>query len=300
MSWTKNDLHDLQLAGRIAKLTLDQVEKIVKPGMEIGRLFDIIEATILKKADLAFPPNISLDSCAAHDTAAIHEKRLIKKKSLVKIDIGANVNGMLSDTSRTFTMDGKHGKLIKASKKALDEAIKVIKPGLRVNEIGEIVQNTIEGFGFKPISNLTGHQLEKGQLHAGLSIPSVKSMPFSKRGKLKVGMILAIEPFATNGHGVNSGYVEDAKLPPLIFSVRGRPKSKIGEILVGKFQQVPFALRSAARYLVEKGIEEDDLGETLKADNFHGYRPLVEKTGGMVSQAEHTVLVTAKGYRILT
>jgi len=126
MSWTKNDLHDLQLAGRIAKLTLDQVEKIVKPGMEIGRLFDIIEATLLKKADLAFPPNISLDSCAAHDTAAIHEKRLIKKKSLVKVDIGANVNGMLSDTSRTLTMDGKHGKLIKASKKALDEAIKVI------------------------------------------------------------------------------------------------------------------------------------------------------------------------------
>ncbi|MHA2239622.1 MAG: M24 family metallopeptidase [Candidatus Hodarchaeales archaeon] len=300
MSWTANELHDLQLAGRIAKLTLDQVEKIIKPGMGIGILFDLIETTILKRADLAFPPNISLDTCAAHDTAAVQEKRKIQKKSLVKVDIGANVNGMLSDTSRTFSMDGKHGRLIKASKLALDEAVKIIKPGLRVNEIGEIVQTTIESFGCKPISNLTGHQLEKGYLHAGLSIPSVKSMPFSKRAKLKTGMILAIEPFATNGRGVNSGLVEDAPRPPLIFSVRGKPKSKIGEILVDKFHQVPFALRSAARHLSEKGLEGNNLGDILSKDNFHGYRPLVEKTGGMVSQAEHTVLVTTKGSRILT
>ena len=300
MSWTTNELHDLQLAGRIAKLTLDQAEKIIKPGMEIGRLFDLIEATILKRADLAFPPNISLDSCAAHDTAAIHEKRIIDKKSLVKIDIGANVNGMLSDTSRTLSMDGKHSRLIKASKKALDEAIKVIKPGLRVNIIGEVVQTTIEDFGFKPISNLTGHQLEKGVLHAGLSIPSVKAIPFAQRGKLKKGMILAIEPFATNGHGVNSGYVEDAKRPPLIFSARGKPKTSIGQTLVQKFHKVPFALRSAAKHLSEEGITENNLGEVLRDDNFHGYRPLVEKTGGMVSQAEHTVLVTAKGSRIIT
>ncbi len=301
MSWTTDELHDLQLAGRIAKLTLDQVEKVVKPGMEIGRLYDLIEATILKRADLAFPPNISLDSCAAHDTAAVQEKRKIQKKSLVKIDIGANVNGMLSDTSRTLSMDGKHGRLIKASKKALDEAIKIIKPGLRVNEIGEIVQTTIEKYGFKPISNLTGHQLEKGFLHAGLSIPSVKATPFSGRGKLKAGMILAIEPFATNGRGINSGLVEDAhNRPPLIFSARGKPKSEAGKKLVKKFQQVPFALRSGAKYLSDHGIKENNLGEILAKDNFHGYRPLVEKTKGMVSQAEHTVLVTSKGSRILT
>ena len=82
MSWSTSELHDLQLAGKIAHLTLDQVEKVIQPGLEIGKLFDIIETLITKRADLAFPPNISIDNCAAHDSAAINEKRTLSKKSL--------------------------------------------------------------------------------------------------------------------------------------------------------------------------------------------------------------------------
>ncbi len=300
MSWSTSELHDLQLAGKIAHLTLDQVEKVIQPGLEVGKLFDIIESLIIKRAELAFPPNISVDNCAAHDSAAINEKRTLSKKSLVKVDIGANVNGMLSDTARTFSLDGKHSRLIKASKEALHAAIDVIKPGTRVNEIGIAVQDKIESFGFRPIANLTGHQLEKGHLHAGLSIPSVKAMPFSKRGKIKVGMILAIEPFATNGKGTNAGYVEDAPRPALIYSSTGKPRSEVGKLLVKKYKRIPFALRSANRYLEQNKTFVDDLSSILDKDSFHGYRPLVEKTGGLVSQAEHTVLVTSKGGRILT
>ncbi|MHA1994566.1 MAG: M24 family metallopeptidase [Candidatus Hodarchaeales archaeon] len=301
MSWSKAELHDLQLAGKIAHLTLDQVEKIIQPGLPIAKLYDSIETLITKKADLAFPPNISVDNCAAHDSAAINEKRVLAKKALVKVDIGANVNGMLSDTARTFSLDGKHSRLIKASKDALDAATRIIKPGLRVNEIGIAIQDTIESMGFKPISNLTGHELEKGHLHSGLSIPSVKSMPFAKRAKLKPGMILAIEPFATNGKGMNSGYVADAPRPPLIFSARGNPKSSIGKTLVERYGEVPFSLRSAAHYLKAEKIHfPSDLGSVLSEDRFHGYKPLIERTGGLVSQAEHTVLVTSNGRRIIT
>jgi methionyl aminopeptidase len=300
VAWSSTELHDLQLAGKIAHLTLDQVEKVIKPGVEVAKLFDLIESLIMKRADLAFPPNISVDNCAAHDSAAINEKRTLSKKALVKIDIGANVNGMLSDTCRTFSMDGKNSRLIKASKEALNAAIEVIKPGARVNEIGIAVQDKIESFGFKPIANLTGHQLEKGHLHAGLSIPSVKAIPFSKRGKIKNGMILAIEPFATNGNGMNAGYVEDAPRPALIYSSTGKPRSEVGKLLVNKYQRIPFALRSANRFLEQNKIKVDDLTAILDKDSFHGYRPLVERTGGLVSQAEHTVLVTSKGGRILT
>ena len=289
------------MAGKIAHLTLNQVEKVIKPGLNVGDLFDVIESLITKKADLAFPPNISVNETAAHDSAAINEKRTLSKKALVKIDVGANVNGMLSDTARTFSLDGKNSRLIKASKDALKAAIDVIKPGIRLNVIGEVVQDTIESFGYKPIANLTGHQLDKGYLHAGVSIPSVKSAPFSKnRAKLKAGMILAIEPFATNGKGINSGYVGDAQRPALIWSSRGKPKTEIGKLLIKRYQKVPFALRSANRYLLAQNVKFDDLSKILSKDNFHGYKPLVEKTGGLVSQAEHSVLVTSKGCRIIT
>ncbi len=301
MQWSREELHDLQLAGKIAQRTLDQIEPHIKSGVSIGTLYDSIVKIIIKRGvDLAFPPNLSLDECAAHDTAAPYEKRTISKKALIKVDIGVNVNGMLSDTARTYSIDGKHSRLIKASKEALSKAIEIIKPGIRVNEIGTVVQDTIESFGFKPIANLTGHQLEKGYLHAGLSIPSIKSMPFSKRAKLKTGMILALEPFASNGRGVGSGYVEDANRQALIFSSDGSPKTEIGKILVKRYQKLPFSLRSAMLLLHKKGITVNDLSNTLNKDNFHGYKPLVEKTGGFVSQAEHTVIITTKGAKVIT
>lgn len=301
MQWSREELHDLQLAGKIAQKTLDQLEPHIKSGVSIGSLYDSIVKLILKRgADLAFPPNISLDECAAHDTAAPNEKRIISKKALIKVDIGVNVNGMLSDTARTYSIDGKHLRLIKASKEALIKAIEIIKPGIRVNEIGTVVQDTIESFGYKPIANLTGHQLEKGFLHSGLSIPNIKSMPFSKRAKLKTGMILALEPFASNGKGVGSGYVEDAKRQALIYSSNGTPKTEIGKILVKKYHRLPFSLRSAVFFLNKERVPTKDLSDILSKDNFHGYKPLVEKTGGLVSQAEHTVIITTKGAKVIT
>ena len=295
---TRQDLKDLVFAGKIAHLTLDKLEKHVKPGLPIGKLYDLAVNLICQSegVDLAFPPNISINECAAHDTAAPNDNRVIPKKGLVKIDIGANVNGLLSDTARTFSTDGKHAKLIKSAKVALKNAIDIIKPGIRLNEIGAIVEDTIEGYGFKPIANLTGHQLERANLHAGLSIPSVKSAHSGKRSKIKKGMLLAIEPFSTNG---TAGYIVNSG-NPLIYSLSGKPKSDIGTILAERYQQLPFSLRSATFLLEEKGKKVDNLAEILDKDNFHTYSPLVEKSKGMVAQAEHTVLVTSNGAKILT
>ncbi|MHA2075537.1 MAG: M24 family metallopeptidase [Candidatus Hodarchaeales archaeon] len=298
MNLTKEDLQNLVLAGRIANLTLINIEKYVKPGVSIGNLYDSTVKLITKTpgVGLAFPPNISMNECAAHDTAAPNEKRVIPKRALVKIDIGANVNGMLSDTARTFSTDGKNMKLIKSATMALDNAIRIIKPGIRISEIGNIVQDTIEGYGFKPISNLTGHQLEKEHLHSGVSIPSVKSVPFAQRAKIKKGMLLAIEPFSTNG---SAGYIVSSG-SPLIYSSGGNPRSDIGKILVNRFQKLPFSLRTAENYLKKEKIKYNDLNAILDRDRFNSYKPLVEKSKGIVAQAEHTVLVTSKGAKIIT
>jgi len=111
----------------MAQRTLDQIESHIKSGVSIGSLYDSIVKVITKSgADLAFPPNISLNECAAHDTAAPNEKRTVSKKALIKVDIGVNINGMLSDTARTYSVDGKHSHLIKASKEALTNAIKIM------------------------------------------------------------------------------------------------------------------------------------------------------------------------------
>ncbi|MHA2329663.1 MAG: hypothetical protein ACXACR_14195 [Candidatus Hodarchaeales archaeon] len=110
-------------------------------------------------------------------------------------------------------------------------------------------------------------------------------------------MILAIEPFSTQG---SAGYVSEKSDPPLIYSSTGKPKTEIGKILVDKFQKLPFSLRSATLFLKRNKESANNLGALLDQDRFRGYRPLVEKSGGMVAQAEHTVIVTANGAKILT
>ena len=80
----------------------------------------------------------------------------------------------------------------------------------------------------------------------------------------------------------------------------GNPKTDIGKIIVKRYQRLPFSLRSATLYLKNSHISTDKLGDILGKDNFHGYSPLIEKTQGLVAQAEHTVLVTSNGAKIIT
>ncbi|MHA2297005.1 MAG: M24 family metallopeptidase [Candidatus Hodarchaeales archaeon] len=298
---TQQELSDLEEAGKVARAVLDRLSPKVKAGTPIGKLYDHIVKTINKNgADLAFPPNISVNQVAAHDTAAINDNRKLTPGSLVKIDIGANFNGMLSDTAKTFTIKGKkiHEKMMKAAEEALNEAIKIIKPGIWPGEVGMAVQRTISSYGFRPVANLTGHQIAKGNLHAGITIPNVKpDRTFSKK-KIQEGMIIAIEPFSTSG---KAGMVKN-RGKALIYSSLGKQKTNIGQLLYQRFQLVPFSLRDASRHLKGQGIEitAKDLTNNLIRDRFRGYPPLAEESGGFVAQAEHTVYVTSNGAKIIT
>jgi Methionine aminopeptidase len=84
-----------------------------------------------------------------------------------------------------------------------------VRDGIEVGRIGEVVESKIRSMGFRPIANLSGHQVSEYNLHAGLSVPNVRER-FSKR--VKEGMTIAIEPFSTNGNG----YIMKGKMDPYI------------------------------------------------------------------------------------
>lgn len=299
MTYSDEELRDLVRAGKIAHLALEKTCNKVKEGVKISALYDYAVNIITQTgAKLAFPPNISINEIAAHDSAAIEEKRVIPKNALVKIDLGANVNGMLSDTAKTVCVGGKHTILIRAAEEALRNAISVIEPDIRVSTIGRVIQRSISSHGYRPISNLTGHLIDKGNLHAGLSIPNVERHGIGGgKARIKIGMILAIEPFVTMG---KAGTVRDSTLPALIYSARGKPSSNEGKKLYERYKKIPFSLRDANKFLISESIKTDDLGAILKKDKFNGYKPLVESTNGVVAQAEHTIYVTKKGAKVIT
>jgi methionyl aminopeptidase len=190
-----------KLAGKIAAEARDYGLGLIKSDVSYLEVADKIESKILKTgADLSFPVNISVNEIAAHYTPRHDDGSVFKKGDVVKLDVGTHIDGYIADTAATIEIDtNKNGDMIKASNEGLQTAIDFIKPNADLSKLGRAVKETINSHGFEPVDNLTGHSLQKYVLHSGLSVPSVPNP--SNRTKPKVGDVIAIEPFATNGKG---------------------------------------------------------------------------------------------------
>jgi methionyl aminopeptidase len=246
----------------------------------------------------AFPVNISINDIAAHYTPEFESENALGEKDLVKIDLGIDLNGALSDTAYTVDLDGGNEKLVRASEEALENAIKAIKPGVSVGEIGGVIEETIKGYGFNPISNLSGHMIKSNELHAGVEIPNIKT---SDPYRFQEGDIFAVEPFATTGQG----HVEDLEQVE-IFSIympskiRMRQSRKIVEFVMQNYGMLPFAERWVRKNFSSKLLVSAALKELLQNHFIRGYPVLREVSRGLVSQTEHTILVTKDGCTVLS
>ena len=294
---TKQEIEQWKKVGQIGAQVMAYAKKIIKPEMPLLELAEKIEEKLKAlKAASSFPVNLSIDEIAAHSTPAYNSEAIAR--GLLKIDLGANINGFISDMacSVDLTPEQKHTDLINASRFALNEAIKVIKPGISFAEIGKIIQTVISTYNFASVRNLSGHELKQWHLHAGSNVPNYDNGNMSR---VEEGMILAIEPFATYGEGiVQSGS------PSGIYSfkshqpVRDLNARKILEFIESEYKELPFS----ARWLVKKFDTRALFSLRLleQANALHQFKHLVEKSKQAVSQAEHTILITANGCEVLT
>lgn len=283
-------MKDFIKAGKITREAILFAKDEICEGVNVYDYVKSIEDKIYSLgAKLAFPVNVSVDSDAAHDTADYKGERVFKKGELVKVDVGAQVNGYVGDSAFTKEVKtNKYSELIKASGKALSAALKIIKPGVEIGEIGKVIEKKIKSYGFKPIKNLGGHGLDIYNLHAGLFIPNYNNHD-SKR--LKEGDMIAVEPFATNGKGrvVNSNRV---KIHSLIVKkpVRSLSAKKLLKFIKEEFKTLPFA----QHHLYDKfseSVVKLGMRELMQRGILHSYPVLREAGNGFVSQAEHTLLV---------
>ena len=174
---------------------------------------------------------------------------------------------------------------------SLSDAIKIAKFNTKSSEIGKTIENTIINNGLKPIQNLSGHSLDQYIVHAGKSIPNIKTLGSSF--SLVNNQSYAIEPFVTTKDGL--GIVYEGKIKN-IFSLVSRKPTKDKDLddfisyLWNRFKTLPFAIR----WLV-KDYDESDLRKTMehliKRKNIRSYPILVEGNNKIVSQAEHTIFI---------
>lgn len=278
-------------SGKIACRVREDAMKMIKPGVKLLEVADFVEESIIVLGgDIAFPVNISVNNVAAHFTPSVSDQTIFKEGDMVKLDIGVHVNGYIGDTATTVYLgnDEKERQIVEASKKALEEALKMAKPGVRVSDIGESVEKIITGFGFKPISNLTGHGLEQFNLHAEPQIPNVK---INSSYVLKEDQVIAIEPFASSG----SGFVRDSGQTLIYMLLYPQParNQEARQIMnmVSERNGLPFA----SRWIEISDIKLRLAMKELKMRNaIHEYPILKDTDGCKISQHEHTVIVMDK------
>ena len=187
--------------------------------------------------------------------------------------------------------------IIDASAAGLEAAISTVRAGVKVCDIGEAVNEAISSYGMNPILNLTGHSLEHWNLHAGISVPNYNN---NDPTILEEGQAVAIEPFATPGDGI----VNDCPEAYIFSFLRDRPfRLKSTQRMLKHIEKNYNALPFSGRWLTQDFNEHrvnvalQQLGEAMA---IYPYAALKERTGALVSQKEHTLIVESDGCQITT
>ena len=277
-------------AGRISGRARELGLRLIVPGAKRREVAEAIEQYIRSEgAQPAFPANLSRNQEAAHYTPSPQDAEVFVEGDLVKVDVGAHLDGAISDTADSVEVGGRrrYENLVRAAREGLAAGVARVRAGVRVDDVSRAIATAIRARGLKPIEDLTGHSIERYLLHAGKSIPNV---PGASGATLEEGEIVAIEPFATNGMGriANGPFGNIARF-------RRDPGSSdpVAARLFGRFRTLPFALRWA-----DAPEERAALQRARRV--LQTYPVFVERGGGWVAQAEHTVLVGPAGAEILS
>ena len=195
-----------RLAGSIAAGALDEVAKIVKPGIrteEIDKLcYEFINDHNAYSAPLyyrGFPKSC----CTSANHVVCHgipSDKTLKEGDILNVDVTAYKDGWHGDTSRMFEVGNvsvKAKKLIKTTYESMMKAIKLLKENVQLGDIGSTIQEHVEANGCSVVQDFCGHGIGK-KFHEEPTI-----LHFGKKGtgeKIKAGMIFTIEPMINLGN----------------------------------------------------------------------------------------------------
>jgi len=279
-------------AGHIAAGILREGAQGIRVGASYRDLVEAVEARVTEEgAALAFPLNLSLNEDAAHDTASRDDPRIFVKGDLAKLDLGVQIDGYIADTATTVDL-GNNGLLVQASSAALEAAIRLVRPGTVAGDLGAAIQHEIESRGYRPVANLTGHGLDRYVQHTA---PTIHNIGVGGGVTLVEGMVFAIEPFATTG----SGHVGEKSRVEIFSQIAEKPvRIPGGRVVIEKVRErkgLPFS----RRWIGDKKLDLA-LPVLVRSGILHAYPVLADIPGSLVSQHEHTVIVTGDGCLVTT
>jgi methionyl aminopeptidase len=294
------ELEKFVKSGRILSDVREFVRRMPVQNRRVLEVCEEVEGKIRSLgAGPAFPCNVGINETAAHYTSPYNDLSVIPSGCLVKIDFGVELDGFITDTAITISLNPVYDSMIVAAETALHEALTAVAPGRKLSEIGTVVEQCIHRYGFKPIRNLTGHKIDRYTIHAGKSVPNVSGV---ESGRFEAGEVYALEPFVTTRDAEGAVRDGDAAYIYRFLKEKGaksRQAVKLAEYIRDTHKTLPFASRWIFRDWHENGAQAA-FQELVAKRCVVGYPVLVEASGKVVSQAEHTIVITDDGCRVLT
>ncbi|HIG93680.1 TPA: type II methionyl aminopeptidase [Candidatus Woesearchaeota archaeon] len=279
-------------AGKIAaQVRRETAARLEKPGASFLESLDFAEGRILKLGGQIAWAQMALNDVAAHFCPEEDDTQVSQEGDLIKVDIGVHIDGYIADNAMAVEVATKeYTDLIKAAQNALKSAIKLVRPGCQLWELGEAQYSEAEALGFTTVKNLSGHTITPYTVHGGVSIPAFNN---KDKTELQEGWQVAIEPFVTNGQGMIR---EKGKATVFMVEAEKGVRSLYAKKILEQVkpqQGLPFTTRWLTRKL-GKGSAVLGLRELQQSGIIHAYPPLAEVSGGMVSQFEHSMVVKDK------
>ncbi|NHJ49864.1 MAG: M24 family metallopeptidase, partial [Asgard group archaeon] len=153
-------------AGEISIKVKELLRKKVKVGASALEICEAGEAKIKELGgNWAFPLNVSINNVAAHYSSPPDDELIIRSGDIVKVDCGVEIDGYVADTAFTVSFNKEYNDLVKASEEATKAAIDMIRPGITTDRLGSEIEDIIRSYDYRPIRELTGHQLDQNLLH---------------------------------------------------------------------------------------------------------------------------------------
>lgn len=290
----------------VHRQTRRYIKKWLHPGVRLIDLCEELERTsrslILERgmqAGLAFPTGCSLNNCAAHYTPNGGDETVLNYDDVCKIDFGVHVGGRIIDCAFTVHFNPKFDTLVEAVKEATNTGIKASGIDVRLCDVGEAIQETMESYELeldgntyqvKPIRNLNGHSLGPYQIHAGKTVPIVRG---GEQIRMEENEFYAIETFGSTGKGYVidgdeiSHYMKNFHVGHV--PLRLARSKQLLTVIERNFGTLAFCRRwldrlgetkylMALRNLCDSGIVDP-------------YPPLCDRRGCYTAQWEHTILL---------
>jgi methionyl aminopeptidase len=204
---SERELELLRIVGRIVRLALKAMAEAVAPGVTTAEL-DAICARVLAEHGAASAPKLVYGfpgtSCISVNDEVVHgipRNRVVRDGDLVKLDVTAEKDGFFADaamTVRVGEVSATAQSLTRCAEAAFHQAMRVVRAGARVHEIGRVVERTVRSNGFSVVRELCGHGVGR-TIHEEPTVPNYFDP--RNRTRLTEGLVIAVEPIIAAGGG---------------------------------------------------------------------------------------------------